>query len=441
MEDIRILIREGQWTELREAVKMRPPPEIADLLAELTRVDRLLLFRLLSRESAAEVFSYLDSEVQTSLLTALTDEETRQLLRNLEPDDRTHLLENLPGRAIQRMLNLLSPEDRREATQLLGYPAESVGRLMSPEYVAVRAAWTVERALRHIRSQGKSPQVIDVIYVIDEAWKLIDMLELACFVLADPASSVEQMMDRVFVTLSPHDDRERAVQMMLKYDAVALPVVDSEGVLLGVVTVDDVLDVAEEEATEDFQKSAAVTPLRVPYPEAGIWPLFLKRIPWLIGLVFVYIGASGFIAGYESILAAQIVLASFMPMLLGSAGNVGAQSGTLTVRALATGELRGVLWLRTLIKEAAVGIALGLTLAVFAGGLGYLRGGPGIGLVVAAAMVLIVTAANILGMVLPYALFKAGIDPAVASNPLITSLTDLTSLVIYFTIATGLLNW
>jgi magnesium transporter len=282
--------------------------------------------------------------------------------------------------------------------------------------------------------------VIEVIYVVDEAWKLIDMLELARFVLADPASPVEQLMDRTFVALSPHDDRERAVQMMLKYDAVALPVVDSEGVLLGVVTVDDVLDVAEEEATEDFQKWAAVTPLKVPYPEAGVWPLFLKRVPWLIGLVFVYIGASGFIAAYENMLASQIVLASFMPMLLGTGGNVGAQSGTLTVRALATGELRGVLWLRTLGKETAVGVTLGLTLAAFAGGLGLLRGGNQIGLVVAAAMVLIVTAANIIGMVLPYALYRSGADPAVASNPLITSLTDLTSLALYFTIATRLLE-
>jgi magnesium transporter len=433
---VQLLISENRWQELREAVAPLPPPEAAELIEQLDEPDRARLYTVLPRRLRYEVFPHVSHETQQAIWSSLSDEEVRQLLHNLEPDDRTRLLEQLPEEARERALALLSPMEAYGARQLLAYPEESVGRLMSPEFVAVRASWTVEHALRHIRAQKPAPEVIATVYVTDADFKLLDMLELPRFVLADPETPVGEIMDGVFVALSPEDDRETAVQAMLKYDAVALPVADAQGRLVGVVTVDDVLDVAEEEATEDFQKQAAVAPLKASYLEVGVWPLFWKRIPWLAALVFVYLGASGVISAFEEALSAQIVLASFIPLLMGSGGNVGAQSGTLTVRAISTGELRGALWVRALIKELAVGAAIGCTMGVLAAAISHFRGGYEIAVVVASAMVLIVIVANIFGVMLPLILARIGVDPAVAGSPLITSFTDVTSLLIYFWLAT-----
>jgi magnesium transporter len=438
--DVQALIAEDRWQELRETVAPLPPPEVADLVEQLDEPDRVRLYSVLPRRSRYETFPHLSHETQRAIWTGFSEEEARQLLHNLEPDDRTRLLEQLPEEAREHTLSLLTPLEAYGARQLLAYPEESVGRLMSPEFVALRASWTVEHALRHIRAQSPAPEVIATIYVTDADFKLIDMLELPRLVLSDPETLVQDIIDGNSAALSPEDDRETAVQAMLKYDAVALPVVDREGIMVGVVTVDDVFDVAEEEATEDFQKQAAVAPLKASYLEVRVWPLFLKRIPWLAALVFVYLGASGVISAFEDALSAEIVLASFIPLLMGSGGNVGAQSATLAVRALATGELRGGSWLRALVKELAVGLVIGLAMGVLAAGVGHLRGGFEIAGVVAAAMVFIVIVANIFGIMLPLLLDRIGIDPAVAGNPLITSCTDVTSLLIYFGLATQLMG-
>ncbi|MGH9632249.1 MAG: magnesium transporter, partial [Bryobacteraceae bacterium] len=337
--DLENLMEQQKWSELREFIAAWQAPEIADLLSRLEKPDRLRLFLLLPRILGGEVFSHLDPEFQESILLELTDEENRQLLENLQPDDRTHLLERLPGEAVQKLLNLLSPAKSQEARQLLGYPEESVGRLMTTLYIAVRSGWTLDRALAHIRARGRAGDSMQTIYVVDGRWHLVDALDLQRFVLGDPGDIVEQIMDNTFVSLSPYDDREKAVEQIRRYDAVALPVVDEDGVLLGVVTVDDVMDVAEEEVTEDFQIGAGVSPLRTSYRDASAWQLYSKRMPWLLALIVIYLFASGIVGAYEETLSAQIVLASFIPMLMGSGGNVGGQSGTLTVRSLATGEL------------------------------------------------------------------------------------------------------
>ena len=438
--DVEDLIEKKKWPDLRAVVSDWPSPEIADLLLSLDKSDRVLLFRFLPRPVSTDVFAHLSPELQVSLVKELTDEETRQLLANLEPDDRTHLFEELPGRATQRMLNLLSPEDLVEARKLLGYPKESVGRLMTPDYVAVRTEWTIKRSLQHIRTVGKGLDSIATVYVTDSHWKLLDAIELQQFVLADPTDQVESVMDRSFVTLSPYSDREEAVGLMGKYDLFALPVVDSGGVLLGVVTVDDVMDVAEEEATEDFQKSAAVEPLKMSYEGAGVWSLYRKRIPWLALLVFVNLAASSVIAAYEETLSSAIALAFFIPLLIGSGGNAGAQSATLMVRALATGDILAKQWPRTILKELAVGGTLGATMGMTAWFFGLLRGDVDIAIVVGLAMLTIVVAANSIGVILPFLLNRLGIDPAVASSPLITSIADVAGLAIYFWLASALLG-
>jgi magnesium transporter len=414
----------------------RPAPDVTALMTDMDKAERVLLFRILPREDASAVFSHLEPPVRDELIRELTGEETRRLLSDLRPDDRTELLSEMPGQATQRLVNFLSPADLKETRWLLGYPEESVGRLMTPDYVAVRPDWTVAHALEHIRNRGRDSETVDVVYVTDPSWKLVDAVELRKFILAEPASVVRDMMDYSYTSLPAFDDREKAVELIQRYDLVALPVVDSEGVLLGIVTVDDVMDVAQEETTEDFQKTAAVSPLRQSYSESGIWSLYGRRIVWLAALLGVNLAAAGVIALYEETLTSAITLAFFIPLLMGSGGNVGTQSATLIVRALAVGDVDADRWLWAVGRELVVGIALGLTLGIMGWTLGLFKGGMQIAWVVGAAMVAVVIVTNLIGALVPFLLSKLGFDPAVASSPLITSVSDVTCLTIYFAIAT-----
>jgi magnesium transporter len=435
VEEIRRLLDDKRWADARQRVATWAPAEIADLLEALDKSRRVLLFRALGRDRSAEVFSYVEGERQDELLATLTDQETRDLLAGLTPDDRTSLLEELPGEVTRRLLRLLSPEDLSEARRLLGYPEESVGRLMTPDYVSVRPQWTVRQALAHVRERGRDSETVNLLYVTDEAGVLIDDIRLRRIILADPDATVADLMDRHFVSLSAFDDREVAVRKMKEYDVVALPVVDTRGVLLGIVTVDDVLDVAEEEATEDIHKSASVAPLRTSYREAPVKLLYQRRVAWLLLLVVVSLSSSGVIAAFEQTLESAIVLAFFIPLLIATGGNTGAQSSTLVLRALSTNDLQLGAWGRTLLKEMGVGILLGFTVGLLAWGLGHYRGGIEIGLVVGVTMLAIIVVANLVGMTLPFVLARFGQDPAVASSPLITTVMDTLGLLIYFTVA------
>ena len=432
--DIAELIHARDWAMLRRALADVPAPEIADRLTELDKPDRVLLFRALARPQAAAAFAHLEPQWRRTLLEDLTDDETRELLAGLPPDDRTQLLEELPGQVTQRLLNLLSPEDLKEARWLLGYPAESVGRLMTPDYVAVRPEWTIEQALAHIRAKGKDSETINVVYVVDQEWRLLDDIELRRLILAAPGTRVEEIMDHAFVTVPAHADREEAVLLMLRYDLIALPVVDSDGVLLGIVTVDDILDVAEEEATEDFHRVGSVAPLRTSLKEATVGYLYRRRILWLLALVVVNIFSGAGIAAFSDTIAASVALVFFLPLLIGSGGNAGAQSATLMVRALATGDVGLRDWLRMLGKELAVSGALGITMAVAASLIGIVRA-PEVTWVVASTMFVIVIVGSLMGMSMPFLLTRLGFDPATASAPLITSLADIVGVIIYFSIA------
>jgi magnesium transporter len=436
VDRIHELIQQRRWKSLHEVVADLPAPDLADLLVQIKEPDRVLLFTSLPRALASEVFSYLEPGEKDEMLTELTDEEIRRLLADLPPDERTDLLENLPGIATQRILNLLSPEDLEQTRLLLGYPEESVGRLMRPDYVAVRPNWTITQALEHIRARGKDIETISIIYVADSSWYLLDALELQHFILADPDTTVESIMDYNFISLYAFDDQEEAVRTMDRYDLYAIPVVDDDNVLLGIVTIDDILDVAREEATEDFHKFAAVAPLKESYRETGKLRLYQKRIGWLIALVGVNLISSGIIAVYEDTLQTLFALALFIPLLIDTGGNTGAQSATLMVRALATDDLSINDWLRTLFKELSVGILLGLTMAVAAFPLGYWRGDLPVSIIVSATMISVVTLANIVGMLMPFILVRLRMDAAVASSPLITTVMDALGLLIYFAIAT-----
>lgn len=434
------LVEQQEWARLEALLSTMPSPEAADVLSSLSTTDRARLFHMMPRSQSVDVFSYLNSDVQQSLLADLTDDEARELLAKLRPDDRTLLLEGLPPQTVPRLLSLLSPHDLQEARQLLGYPEESIGRLMTPDYVAVLPEWTIEHSLSHIRTRGTGSETISVIYVTDEHWKLLDALELERFVLANPSDTVAHIMDHSYIALSAHEDREEAVRTMQKYDLFALPVVDDHGTLLGVVTADDVLDVAEEEATEDIQKGAAVEPLKIGYRESGIWALYQKRIPWLGVLMLVNLAASGVIVWFEEVLASTLALAFFIPLLMGSGGNTGAQAATLMVRALATKDVKASQWLNAVAKEIIVGGTLGVTMGIVVGLIGYWRGEFAIGLAVGSAMAAIVLVSNLLGVLFPVILTKLHVDPAVASSPMVTSTADVTSLMLYFSIATFILG-
>lgn len=434
------LIRQKNWDGIKYSLEGIPVPELADAFIELDKHDRVLAFHAFPRPLSADVFSYLDIDQANRLLENLTDEDTRQLLANLKPDDRTQLLEELPGQVTQRLLNLLNPADLIEARQLLGYPEESVGRLMTPDYVALRPEWTIRRSLDHIRKMGKDSEIISIIYITTSDWKLIDALPLRRLILADLDDTVQSLMDESFVSLSAFDDREEAVRALSRYDVVALPVVDSGGVLLGIVTVDDVLDVAEEEATEDFHKGAAVNPLDRRYTETSISILVQKRIGWLLILIVVNLISSGVIAAFEDTLNTIIALAFFIPLLIGSGGNTGAQSATIMVRALATGDVKVQEWFRTVLKEVSVGMVLGFVMGFASVFLGLFIGGWALGLVVGLSMAGIVLVANLVGTFLPFILTRFHVDPAVASSPLITTIADASGLLIYFGIATAFIN-
>jgi len=438
--EIENLIGMRDWHALRRALLVQPPPEVSDLLLQLERPKRALVFRALPRQFSASVFSYLESKDKDELLQDLTNEETRQLLADMKPDDRTELLEEMPGQVTQRLLNVLGPADLREARWLLGYPEESVGRLMTPEYVAVRPEWTVAQAMQHIRAKGQDSETINVVYVTDSSWRLLGTLGLRQLILAPLTEVVERIMNPLVIGLSAFEDREEAVRAMQRYDVSVLPVVDSDGVLLGIVTVDDVLDVVQEETTEDFHKAAAVEPLDTGYSEASALSLFRKRILWLMALIVVSLLSSGIIAAFENTLASAIALAFFIPLLIGSGGNTGSQSATLMIRALATGDVQLSQWGEALVKELAVGLLLGLTMGTASSLLGLFRGGFQIGLVVGLTMVLIVFLTDIIGAALPYLLTRAGMDPAVASSPLIASIADAMGLIIYFTVASIILE-
>lgn len=442
---LELLIEQQKWRELAGRQDDWPDvslvaPELTDLLLGLDMSDRVLLFRALPRELAAEAFASLGPDARDNLLRALTDQETQHLLADMDPDDRTFLLGELPGQVTQQLLNLLSGADLKEALQLLGYPKNSVGRLMTPDYLAVRPEWTVARALEHVRKRGREDETSNMIFVVDDSWRLLDDIPLQRLVFAAPDSLVSDVMDGQFVSLSAYDDREQAVTTMQRYDVVALSVVDSDGVLVGLVTADDVFDVATEEAKEDFYRTSAIAPVREGYWQATVGLLYRSRIVWLTALVLVNLLSSGVIAAYEEMLLQYVALAFFIPLLIDTGGNAGAQSATIMIRAISLGEVKLNQWWQAFLKEAAIGLLIGLTLGLMGLVLGFMRGGFSIGIVVALTMLAMLILTNLLGVLLPFLLIRLKRDPAIASGPLITSVADAVGLLIYFWIASLVLG-
>ncbi len=409
------------------------------MLLELAKDDRVLLFRSLPRQLAAEVFSYLIPRQQEQFLQELSNEETRRLLADLPPDDRTHLLEKLPAEVTQRLLNLLNPEDLKEARWLLGYPEKSVGRLMTPDYVAVQPEWTVQVAMEHIRQQGRASETIYRVFITNEQGVLLDDIELSRLIVTSPQAPVSEIMDHTVAKILAFTDREEAVAIISKYDQTVLPVVDSDGVLLGIVTIGDLFDVAEAETTEDFHRVSSVGPLKMSLREASLSSLYRARVGWLIALVGMNVFSGAGIAAFEETIQAVVALVFFLPLLIDSGGNAGSQSATLMIRAMATGDVRFSDWFSLLRKEIGVALMIGVTMAPGVCAIAWFRA-PEVLTVVALSITLLVVVGSLLGMSLPFIFTRLSWDPATASAPLITSLADITGVLIYFSIATWLLG-
>ncbi|HZK03879.1 MAG TPA: magnesium transporter [Bacteroidaceae bacterium] len=438
--NFQIYFENKNWRALKQKINEHDVIQIAQLMEELSESEEIILFRLLSREQAKEVFQLLSYDKQEEIIEGLAhnSKEVSNLINDLEPDDRTAFFEELPGKVAQRLMQLLSPEERNITIQLLGYPEDSIGRLMTPEYIAIKSDYTVEQAFTHIRKFGRDSETLNVIYIVDREWKLIDDIKIKDLILASPDQIVADLMDRKFVALNVLDEQESAIKIFNDYDRVALPVVNTEGVLLGIITFDDILDLAEEESTEDFHKfgsfqKAIANPLK-----ERVFSLYKSRIVWLVALVFMNIFSGAAISSFEGLIESMVSLVFFLPLLIDSGGNAGSQSATLMIRSLAIGDVKLSDWYKLIGKELIVSLLLGVTMGFAVALIASFRA-PEIVLVVAMSMVSTVMIGSMIGLLLPFIFTKLKMDPAAASAPLITSIADICGVIIYFSIATWFL--
>lgn len=398
------------------------------------------LFEVLDPERQVRVFPYIDLALQPQILETLSPARRRLIVGEMDSDDRAALIDELSDSDAEQLIAELPAEEREDTREMLAYDESSVGRLMNTDFVSVRPYWSIAEALEHIRAANEKGESVNRIYVTQPEGKLLDALPLRDFILGSLDQPVRTLMRREAITVGPLADREEAVRLIQRYDLEALPVVDEDGSLLGTVTVDDVMDVAEEESTEDFHKMGSVGAVELSIRDASTWYLFRKRSPWLLLLVFANIFSGAALAHYEDTISSALVLLFFLPLLIGSAGNAGSQSATLMVRALATGDVTMRDWFSLALKEFGVALALGLALALAVAGLGIWRGGLDVGITVALTMVIAVMAGSLIGMSLPFAFSRLKMDPATASTPLITCIADISGIVIYFGIASLILD-
>jgi len=451
MDEIKIdfqeLIEKKDWKTLKQELHHYDQLQVAEILENVSKKDKCLLFRLLPRQLAKDTFQILSPDEQQDIITGLaahTDIIT-SLLNDLDPDDRTAFFEELPGKVTQQLVQLLAQEEHEIAIRLLGYPEESIGRLMTPEYVAIKPYFTVQEALDHIRKFGRDSETLNVIYVVDSQWRLIDDIRIKEIILASPKQIISEITDNRFVALNAYDDQEVAVKVFQDQDRVALPVVDDDGTLLGIITVDDVMDVAEEESTEDFQKFGGSEGLDLSYTKTPLLELVKKRAGWLVVLFFGELLTASAMGYFEEEIEKAVVLALFVPLLISSGGNSGSQAASLIIRALALGELRLKNWWYVMRKEIFSGLMLGSILALIGflrifiwqktGFYNYGEFWVWIGLSVSLSLIFIVMWGTLTGSMIPFILKRFKLDPATASAPFVATLVDVTGLVIYFSVA------
>ncbi len=442
VEEVVVLIEKEDDAQLKVYLDDLNISDVEHLIDELPQY-AVKFIDTLSIKRAVNVFRILDFPTQERIIKKLPGNKLAELINLLPPDDRTSLFSELKGDAVKKLIILLPAKDRIEALSLLGYEEDSVGRLMTPDYVAVKKDWTVNRVLAHIRRYGKNSETIDVIYVIDKDGILLDDIRIREVLLADPEAKIGELTDHRLISLKVNDPQEEAINVFRMNNRVALPVVDDNHVLLGIVTVDDILWIANEEYTEDIHKIGGTQALDEPYLDVPVFQLYKKRVVWLIVLFFGELLTIFAMSNFEHQIEKVVILATFIPLIISSGGNSGSQAATLIIQAMALGEITIKDWWRVMRREIFSGIFLGTTLCLLSFSViicwqlmgGALTEPVLIGLVVGCSLVGVVLWGTLMGSMLPLLLKKLGADPAVSSTPFVATLVDVTGLIIYFSMA------
>ena len=445
-ETIKKLLEEKKFNTLRDILVTMKPYDIAAVFEELQDEKTPILFRILPKELAAETFVEMDEDTQEFLIHGFSDSELKEIVNELFVDDAVDIIEEMPANVVKRILRQADKDMRREINELLKYPEDSAGSIMTTEFIVLRPDMTAEMAIKRIRRTGVDKETIYTCYVTDENNRLIGITTVKDLLLAEDDDPVKDMMEENVISVHTLDDQEQVAQLFSNYDFLALPVVDNEQRLVGIVTIDDAIDVIREEATEDFEKMAAVLPSDKPYMKTSVWGIYKKRVPWLLILMLSATFTSTIISSFDGMLASVIILSSFIPMITGSGGNAGSQASVSVIRALSLGEIEFKSMFVVLWKELRVAFFCGLTLAVanFIKLMIFdLRGHDNalfIALVVSLTLVGTIIMAKLVGASLPLLSSKIGLDPAVMANPLITTVCDSLSLLIYFGVASMVLQ-
>lgn len=434
-EQIQQLINEGDLAAVAGLIASTHPADIADLLDAMDPENAVVLFNLLNVETASEVLDETGSLVRQELIEKVDDERLADLLDELPMDDAAEFLEDLPELTASRLLDLMEPEEARDVRELLGYENETAGRLMTTEIAALRRQWTAAEALDYLRSLTDA-ETLHYLYVVDRENHLLGVVPLRNLLMARPSATVDTIMSPDVVAVPVTADQEELAEFISRYDYFAIPVVDPDNRLLGVVTVDDALDVLEDEATEDIQRLGGSEPLANPYFAVSVLQVVRKRIVWLMLLFVASLFTSTVIRSFEGLLAAAVVLNAFIPLITGTGGNAGSQTVTTIIRAIAVEDIRIGDVVRAWRREVAVGIVLGLLLGLVGAIVGMIVGGQmRIGFVIGATLPLVVVWSNTVATLVPIAAERLNIDPTVISAPMITTIVDATALLIYFLIA------
>ena len=432
------LLAQREFKAVRSILDVMNEVDIASLLSTLSDKELALAFRLIPKDKAAEVFSNMDTSMQTYLVTMFTEKELKELLDDLYMDDTVDMLEELPANLVKRILATVSASDRSMINQLLNYPEDSAGSIMTTEYVDLREEMTVGQAMAHIKKTGIHKETIYTCY-ITERRKLVGIVSEKDLMTTDDDVPIKDLMETEIISVYTHSDQEQVAQLFTKYDLLALPVIDQDGRMVGIVTFDDAMDVMVDEATEDITKMAAINPSEKTYFETSVLQHAKNRIPWLLILMFTSIITGTIITRYENAFAAIPLLVSFIPMLMDTGGNCGSQSATLIIRGIALDEIRFTDLFKVMFKEFRISLIVGAFLAVANGVRIFIQyHNPGLAVVIACSLMGTVIMAKLVGCTLPLLAKKVNLDPAIMASPLITTLVDTFSILIYFNIATVL---
>ncbi|MBQ7464034.1 MAG: magnesium transporter [Lachnospiraceae bacterium] len=442
-EEIRELIDSKQYNELRKKLAGLNEADIASAMEELPKEELPRILRLLSKDMAADVFSFLPTDIQQELITMLTDTEAATIINNLMADDAADLMEEMPANVVKRLLANASAETRRDINHLLKFPDNSAGSIMTVEYMDLKENWTISECMDRIRKKGLDSETIYTCYVLDKQRRLIGTAALRYLLISDPDVTIGSIMNENVISVKTLDDQEEVAKLFQKYDFNSMPVVDAENRMVGIITVDDIVDIIQEEATEDIEKMAAIMPSdNKPYLKMGVFEIWKKRIVWLLFLMISATFTGKIITHYESALGAYIVLTAFIPMLMDTSGNAGSQTSVTVIRSLSLDDIEFSDLFRVLWKEMRTSLMTGLAL----GAANFVklqvvdRVSPMVALVVCVTLVATVFVANVIGATLPMLAKKIGFDPAVMASPLITTIVDAVSLLVYFEFATTMLH-